>query len=553
MAVASGAFLGALTPGIVWPLDSGTLLTTCVAGAAVVVGMRVAAVGRWVALTVLAAALITSTLAARSWSGLDVLGERDISGRATLVTDPQRSGQSTVAVVRVSGRRYLARAHGPAGGALGRSQAGGHVEVEGRTRPYRGSRERKAALHVAEWLVVERAKPLDTRNPLWRVANATRGLIADGVGHFSIERRSLFTGIVYGDDRNQDPSTEVDFRLAGLTHLLAVSGQNVAYVLTVAGPLIQRRSPAGRWMATLSVLVLFAAATRFEPSVLRATAMAGIAVSARTLGREVDSGRLLALAVTALLIVDPLLAETVAFRLSVAASAGIVWLGPILRRRLRGPSWFRESMAVTLAAQLAVAPLLTATFGPVGVVSIPANLAAGPIAGLVMAWGMSAGLAAGVAGGWTAQGLHLPTSGALWLLEEVAAYAAAVPLAPVGLDWIACAVLTAMIGHRWRRFRAGAAMAGTIGLALCVALVPVRPLGAHRVGWESAVSVRADSIVLDLRAEHDPTRLLEDLSRLGIRSVDTIVVDGAGAPTVRLLLERLSVRAVVAEELTLHG
>src|SRR3546814_9440029 len=96
-----------------------------------------------------------------------------------------------------------------------------------------------------------------------------------------------------------------------------------------------------------------------------------------------------------------------------AACAAIVLLAPPISSVLPGPAAIRDALGVTLAAQFGVAPVLLATFGPMPVASIPANLLAVPVAGAVMAWGITAGLVAGVAGGAFAELVHLPTRLAL--------------------------------------------------------------------------------------------------------------------------------------------
>jgi competence protein ComEC len=423
-------------------------------------------------LVIVAVGALCSTLADRSWSGLEAINPTGLAGDGSVVSDPIRSGAGTTAVVRVDGRRYLATAYGGAGARLRGAQAGDSIAVSGKIRPYGGPDERRAALHIGNRLSVHAIAVKPTSNPLWRAANGLRNLIGGGAEPMGSTRQALFTGIVYGDDRGQSPVTEADFRLAGLTHLLAVSGQNVAYVLTVCRPLIQRRSLTGRWVTTLTILVLFATVTRFEPSVLRATVMAGLAVTARTVGREASAGRLLALAVIVLLVVDPLLATTVAFGLSVAASAGILWISPGVAGRVRGPEWLRESLGVTVGAQLAVAPVLVTTFGPISLVSVPANVVAGPIAGLVMAWGMTAGIVAGFGRGWLAGPIHTVSTAGLISLEATARAAAALPLPPVGIGWLVVAI--AVVGARpWWRTSAGTRLAAAVVLcALAAAVVP---------------------------------------------------------------------------------
>ncbi len=533
--LALAAFLGALVP-------VGAPLWLPVAGVILAFGLRSPA------LLLVATALLTSTLATRSWAGL--AGDRagPVEGTATVVTDPERRGPATRAVLRIDGMRTVATGYGPAGAQLSRRHAGDVVALRGVLGRYGGPDERRAALHVGHRLTLHQLEMRRPGGPLWRSANAVRETIADGAASLGDERRALLTGLVYGDDRAQSPGTEVDFRLAGLTHLLAVSGQNVAYALTVLRPLIERASRRGRWVATIGALVLFATITRYEPSVLRATVMAGLAVSARLVGREASGGRLLALAVTLLLVVDPLLAETIAFRLSVAASAGIVWLQPRIVPGLRGPPWLRETAGVTIAAQLAVAPILVTTFGPVSVMSVPANVVAGPLAGALMGWGMTAGLVAGLVPRPVASVLHLPTWAMLAALEQVATQAAAMPLAPVGLAWILVAVAVAAGRSWWEPSRAGRTAAGVAVTALLVALVPSTPPGRHPVGFDSTVVV-GERVVLRLGREGTGVDLVEDLHRLNIGRVHELVAArGSLAPILDVLAGRIRVDVVAGGE-----
>lgn len=528
VAMAVAAFAGALVPSTT-PLMTGGLLAV----------VALALQRPW--LIVLAAALLASSLAARSWDGIDAPRPAHIDGSGTVVTDPERFGRGTTLVVRVDGTRYLATGWGGVGARLGRTEAGELIRVTGTTRPYGGPAERKAALHLGHRLSVESANAEGDGNLLWQTANGLRGRLVEGARSLDPQRRALFTGLVYGDDRHQDPLTASDFRLAGLTHLLAVSGQNVAYVLTLARPIIQRFSLRGRWAVTLGVLVVFAAATRFEASVLRATVMAGIAVTGNLLGREANSGRLLALAVTGLLLVDPLLAHTVAFRLSVAASAGIVWLKPVVQPQGLRPGWLAEAVGVTVAAQLAVAPLLITTFGPVSVVSLPANVVAGPIAGLVMAWGMTAGLVAGFVPAGAAWLVHRPTALLLWLLEAVGFWAGRIPLAPVGLGWIGATVFLLLLRPFWAA-NAMAKLAVLVSASvLALTLVPDPVEGGHAVGRGSEVWVVGDQTVLVLAGSGPVEWLLDDLRAVQVRHIDLVVMSDDHGVLIDQLNERISV------------
>ena len=137
------------------------------------------------------------------------------------------------------------------------------------------------------------------------------------------------------------------------------------------------------------------ALTRFEPSILRAGAMAALSATAFALGRERAPARLLALAVTGLLLVDPLLVGSVGFWLSVGATAGVTVVGPWLAARLRLVGPLAGPLGVTLGAQVGVALPAVLVFGRMPLVSVPANLLAVPVAGAVMLYGLPAGLVAG--------------------------------------------------------------------------------------------------------------------------------------------------------------
>ena len=208
-----------------------------------------------------------------------------------------------------------------------------------------------------------------------RVANGLRRILVAGTESMSDRQRALYTGLVIGDDRAQPADLADDFLGAGLTHLLAVSGQNVAFALAMVGPVLRRLRLWPRLFVTLGVIGLFGIMTRFEPSVLRASAMAALAALVVTVGHPTARVRVIALAVVTLLVVDPLLVQAVGFRLSVAAATGIVVLAPSIERVLPGPRVFREALGVTLAAQLGVAPILLSAFGPIPVASLPAKLA----------------------------------------------------------------------------------------------------------------------------------------------------------------------------------
>jgi competence protein ComEC len=283
-----------------------------------------------------------------------------------------------------------------------------------------------------------------------RVRAALRSAAASAMAQ---DDATLFTGLVVGDDGLQPTWMVDDFRASGLSHLTAVSGQNVAYLLAAALPILRRLRPLWRWAATVGLVGWFMALTRFEPSVLRAGVMAGLAATAFVLGRQPHPLRLLALAVIGLALADPLLVWSVGFWLSVCATAGLCAVTPLLVDRLPGPHWLRLAAAVTLGAQAGVAIPSVLVFHRLPVVAVPANLAAVPVAGFVMLYGLPAGLAAAALPRWLAAPVMLPAVvGTRWV-RTVAQLAATLEPSPTWAvaGWAAGGAL--LVLHLARRSR----------------------------------------------------------------------------------------------------
>lgn len=203
---------------------------------------------------------------------------------------------------------------------------------------------------------------------------------------------ALVQGLTLGDTDSLDPASVERFRRAGLAHLLAVSGTNVAIVLgTVA--LAARRLPHKlRVAAGAATLALFVLVVGPDPSVLRAAAMGGIGLIALTLNRAAEPLYALGLALIVLLGARPALVDSVGLQLSAAATAGIVLWSGGLARILPLPGLLSVPLAVTLAAQAGVAPVLIGAFGELSLIAPVANLLAVPAVAPATVLGIGAGL-----------------------------------------------------------------------------------------------------------------------------------------------------------------
>jgi competence protein ComEC len=509
-------------------------------------------------LGVLLVALTASALGVRAWDGIrDAPTSGHVRARAVVVRDPERVHGAARIELRLdppsgSGRRVLSIATRSTDAAtvLSRALAGERVQVEGRLRPVSTTQASfLARRHIGSVLVVSRARVTSGGSPLARFTNQLRRTLADGTRSMPSGERALFTGLVLGDDRDQSPADVEDFRATGLSHLLAVSGENVAFALAVAAPLLRRLPLRPRLATGLGVLVVFGALTRWEPSVLRAVAMAGISMGAVTLGRPASSVRILALATAGLVLVDPMLAGSIGFLLSVGACAGIAVLAPRLQAK-----GMPAPLAVTLAAQVGVAPVLVPVFGGVPLVSLPANLLAVPAAGPVMVWGLVAGLPAGLVGGPVAATLHLPTRALLVWIAGVAHVGARLPLPQIGAVGCGIVLVVAAVVVRLRHRLPGIAVAAAVGVAFVapLALAVARPppdVADADLAIGARLWRRDGAVVLVLAGNADEGSVLRALREAGVRRVDVLVLRSGGSAAARLaaaVRQREGVRVVIA-------
>jgi competence protein ComEC len=290
---------------------------------------------------------------------------------------------------------------------------------------------------------------------------------------------------VLGDASHLDPVTTRDFETTGLGHLLVVSGENVAMVLApvLAFAAALKLGAIWRFAMGIGVVVLFVVLAGAEPSVLRAGAMACLALLGIVLGKPRATGTILAAAVLVLLVLDPWLVHGIGFQLSVTATAGMVALATPIAERLGRivPMSVAMAAGTTLAAQLGVTPLLLFHFHEVPGVTIAANLAAFPAVSPALLLGIAAsvlGLVWLPLGQVAALVARLP----MRYLEMVAATLAKAPVAWITSDggpWVLLGGVSLFLGvAAW--LRTGWRPSRRL-LTAALALLPL-------VVWEAAVS-----------------------------------------------------------------
>jgi competence protein ComEC len=275
----------------------------------------------------------------------------------------------------------------------------------------------------------------------------------------------LAAAILGGLRDRVDKQVAADFTTSGVSHIVAISGWNIAIVAATVSALL--RSRVGRRRRAIVTILAIVAYTLFagaSASVVRAALMAGVALLAIESGRGSRVAVGLAWAVTILLLIELATVSDVGFQLSAAATAGLVAWGSPLSQRLetkwpRIPGSIRESLGVSLAAQAATLPIALLTFGRLALVAPLANLVAVPLVPPAMAAGgvaFPAGLLASVgAPPWLTGLLAMPAWLSLAILVEVVRIAAAIPGANETLPFPANAFAAVAAGlFLWRLHRA---------------------------------------------------------------------------------------------------
>lgn len=247
------------------------------------------------------------------------------------------------------------------------------------------------------------------------------------------EPAGLLRGMVLGGDAGLTPATSEDFRVVGLSHILAVSGQNVLLIVILVRALLNALAVPHRFRQLIPavVIVIYMLLCGSQASVIRAGAMGLAALSALAASRPSSRVWALLLGALVVLLLNPRSTGDVGAQLSFAAVLGIMaFTRPLLELMGGLPRWVAEAFAVTAGATIATAPLMAHHFRVVSVVSLIVNVLAEPLIGPIV-WLGSLTAALGQLSVPLAALLNLPNALLLGSLISLAEVAATLPGAQV--------------------------------------------------------------------------------------------------------------------------
>lgn len=287
-------------------------------------------------------------------------------------------------------------------------------------------------------------------NPIYHAIFAVKQRAHATINHIIAEpQASLLAGILLGNDDGMPPALDDAFRITGMTHVIAISGFNIAIIITVlmsmARPFLGDRYAA---LFAMIGIVFYTILVGADASVVRAAIMGSVFLfTSRWLGRPGFSVATLLVAGWVMTAIRPFLLWDVGFQLSFAATLSLIlYADPLanqIRTRLRTffdhdatdrlMGLLTEPVIITLTAQFLTLPLMMGHFGQLSLISLIANALILPAQPGVMLWGGLATLvglispALGQALGWVA---WLFLSYTIQLVEMLAA----VPKAAVSVN-----------------------------------------------------------------------------------------------------------------------
>lgn len=231
-------------------------------------------------------------------------------------------------------------------------------------------------------------------NPLIKASYALRGRIINVMdASLPKDQAGLLSGMLIGYEGGLDKTTKENFSDSGLSHLMAVSGTNVAFIILPFVFLFKKlhiNLKTGN-LILIAILVVFTCVAGFSASVLRAVIMAVVLLTGQIIMREPDIATSISFAALVLLVFNPYSLFDIGFQLSFAATISLVMFYPYIKEwicSLRIPSAAADVLAVTIAAQIGVVPITAYYFNKISVVSLFSNLLAVPLAGIVTVLGL---------------------------------------------------------------------------------------------------------------------------------------------------------------------
>ena len=226
----------------------------------------------------------------------------------------------------------------------------------------------------------------------------------------------LCIGILIGDRENISEDTEDNFKKSNLTHMLAVSGSHITYIITAFSNTIGKKQKKLSKIITIIFLLFFMALTGFTASVMRASIMGIILLIGSLIYRKPDTINNLGISSLIILIINPYFIKDIGFLLSYAGTIGIIFWGDLIINiisKIPEPlknnntsiqtesnkesilkkivykliKYLINSFSITIAANIMIIPIMAYSFSTISLTFWISNILAAPIMEIVTIFG----------------------------------------------------------------------------------------------------------------------------------------------------------------------
>ena len=245
----------------------------------------------------------------------------------------------------------------------------------------------------------------NSNNPIFTFANNINLKIKENINKLIPEKYSaIFTGLILGDTSKVEEEVNDDFKIANISHVLAISGMHITYIV-IGIELVLKKGIGKRKtrIITIIILVMYMFITGFAPSVVRASIMGIIMLISKLIHRKNDIWTSISLSLLILLIYNPFLILNVGLQLSYLGTIGIVCFNKnvynflrklkirnkrikyrINRKFILFMDKIKEILSVTLSAQIVILPILLFNFNILGIYFFISNILVSIIIGPII-------------------------------------------------------------------------------------------------------------------------------------------------------------------------
>lgn len=224
-------------------------------------------------------------------------------------------------------------------------------------------------------------------NKIFCIANKSRNYIKNKTKEIlPLDCASLLNGILIGDKSDINENIIEDFKLSNLSHMLAVSGTHVGYIIIGLTLLLNKIHISKKWIYVIMIiaLIIYLFITNFTVSIIRACIMSILVLISNILHRKSDIATSISISTLVILIYNPFSINDIGFQLSYLGTIGIILFTKNIEEilnKIKLNKKVRKIIATSTSAQIMIAPIMAIRFNTISLTFIIGNILATPLLG----------------------------------------------------------------------------------------------------------------------------------------------------------------------------